>query len=76
MTLDEKNGVLEFEMRRCPSRGMLNELERIEPYEHYCEHCDTLCRRVLEPLGFEYSIDLSAREEARCRGFIKARPVD
>ena len=75
MTLDERNGVLEFEMRRCPSLGRLNELNHIQPYEHYCEHCDTLYRRVLEPLGFEYYIDLSTSKQAKCAGGIKKKPV-
>lgn len=67
MTLDEEKGIFEIEMRHCPSRGRLNELKHIEPYEHYCEHCDVLYRRVLEPFGFKYHIDLSTCKEARCK---------
>jgi hypothetical protein len=67
MTLDEGMGTFEIEMRQCPSRGRLNESKHIEPYEHYCEHCDVLYRRVLEPLGFTYNIDLSTCKEARCK---------
>jgi hypothetical protein len=67
MTLDEDKGIFEIEMRRCPSRERLNELKHIEPYEHYCEHCDVLYRRVLEPFGYRYDIDLSACQEARCK---------
>ena len=66
MTLDEKNGVFEIHMRYCPSMGRLMELEHIEPYQWYCEHCDILYRRVLEPLGFEYEIDLSQCSSAEC----------
>lgn len=66
MTLDEENGVFEIEMRYCPSMGRLLEEKHIEPYKFYCEHCDTLYRRVLEPLGFEYDIDLSRCNKAQC----------
>ena len=67
MTLDEKNGVFRIEMRHCPSMGRLLEMKHLEPYPHYCEHCDTLYRRVLEPLGFKYDVDLSeACQKARC----------
>ena len=67
MTFDEDKGVFELNMRHCPSMGRLLETEHIEPYEYYCEHCDTLYRRVLEPLGFDYDIDLSQCRKARCK---------
>ncbi|MFB3902405.1 MAG: hypothetical protein ACE15E_03045 [Acidobacteriota bacterium] len=67
MTLDEDEAVFRIEMRHCPSMGRLLERTDLEPYPDYCEHCDTLYRRVLEPLGFEYEIDLSeACQKARC----------
>jgi hypothetical protein len=66
MILDEEQGLFRIEMRHCPSRGKLNETKHIEAYEFYCEQCDTLYRRVLEPLGFEYDIDLSRCKEATC----------
>jgi len=71
MTLDEDNGILEIEMRYCPSMGILLEEKHIEPYEFYCEHCDTLYRRVLEPLGFKYDIDLSQCHQAKCKLTVK-----
>jgi hypothetical protein len=68
MTLDEEAGEFKIEMRHCPSMGKLLETGHIEPYPDYCQHCDVLYRRVLEPLGFEYDIDLRvAASEARCR---------
>jgi len=67
MKLDESKGLLEIEMRRCPSMGRLLDDPDLTPYTSYCEHCDTLYRRVLEPLGFHYEIDLSRCREARCR---------
>jgi hypothetical protein len=66
MTLDEKEGFFRIEMRYCPSKGRLIEMEHIKPYEFYCEHCDLLYRRVLEPLGFKYHIDLSQADHAKC----------
>jgi hypothetical protein len=66
MSLDEENGVFQIEMRYCPSMGRLLQEKHIEPYPFYCEHCDTLYRRVLEPLGFKYDIDLSDCKNARC----------
>ena len=66
MTLDEEGGAFEIEMRRCPSKGRLLASPHLEPYAGYCRHCDTLYRRVLEPLGYRYEIDLSRSNEARC----------
>ena len=74
MTLDENQGVFEIEMRRCPSRERLNELRHVEAYADYCEHCDVLYRRVLEPLGFKYNIDLSNCRDARCRLTVARKP--
>ena len=73
MVLDENEGTFRITMRDCPSKGRLIHEEHIEPYEYYCEHCDTLYRRVLEPLGFEYSIDLSRSDEAKCELLVKRK---
>lgn len=73
MTLDPEQGMFEIDMRHCPSKGRLLEFEHIEPYEYYCEHCDLLYRRVLEPLGYEYDIDLSHCDEARCKLTVRQR---
>ena len=74
MILDEEKGRFEIQMRHCPSKGRLIELKHIQPYEHYCEHCDVLYRRVLEPLGFVYEIDLSRCDKAKCRLVITKKP--
>jgi len=66
MELDEPLGEFRVAMHRCPSMAKLLELEHIEPYHDYCRHCDVLYRRVLEPFGYEYSVDLSQCKEARC----------
>ena len=73
MELDEAQGELRFQMHRCPSKGRLLEFRHITPYPDYCEHCDVLYRRVLEPLGFDYHIDLSHCAEARCGGVIRRK---
>jgi len=71
MTLDEENGIFQIEMHRCPSKSRLMELKHITPYPDYCEHCDILYRNILEPLGFDYSIDFSRCDQAICKVTIK-----
>jgi hypothetical protein len=66
MELDEAAGEFRITMRHCPSKGLLLACEGIEPYHNYCGHCDLLYRRVLEPLGYTYEIDLSECDEANC----------
>lgn len=66
MELDEEAGEFSITMHQCPSKGMLLELDHMEPYHDYCGHCDVLYRRVLEPLGFECTCDLSEVNRARC----------
>jgi len=75
MELDEEAGELSITMHHCPSKGRLLALKHLKPYGNYCRHCDVLYRRVLEPLGFEYQIDLSRADRARCRVTVKAKPV-
>lgn len=75
MSLDEAGTIFTIEMRHCPSKGRLLEMTHLEPYAHYCEHCDWLYRRVLEPLGYEYHIDLSQTDQAKCVLTIKAKPA-
>ena len=64
MTLDADT--FQIEMRACPSKGRLLASPSLRPYPDYCEHCNLLYRRVLEPLGFEYEVDLSQVDQARC----------
>jgi hypothetical protein len=66
MELDERAGYFRIAMHRCPSMIRLLETEHITPYHDYCRHCDVLYRRVLESLGYQYTIDLSECEQARC----------
>ena len=73
MQLDTEAGEFKITMEHCPSKGRLLETEHIEPYQDYCEHCDILYRRVLEPLGYEYSIDLSQCDRAKCSMTVRHR---
>ena len=57
-------------MRYCPSRGMLNSLEHIEPYHDYCEHCKVIYSRVLEKYGIVYERDHSEIDQARCSSIL------
>ncbi len=73
MELDEEAGEFRIIMHHCPSKGRLLELGHIEPYKDYCEHCDVLYRRVLEPLGYEYEVDLTRTDRAQCSVTVRTR---
>ena len=66
MELDEEAGEFRIIMHHCPSKGRLIESGHVEPYHDYCGHCDVLYRRILEPLGYEYTFDMSECDEAKC----------
>jgi hypothetical protein len=65
LELDEEAGEFNSFMHYCPSKGRLLEFKHIEPYQAYCEHCDYY-RKSLEPLGFEYHLDMSECDQAKC----------
>ncbi len=73
MELDEAAGEFRINMEHCPSKGRLLEYKHLQAYPHYCDHCDVLYRRVLEPLGFEYETDLSECGRARCRLVVRRK---
>ena len=73
LELDEDAGEFSINMHHCPSKGRLLEYKHIEPYRDYCEHCDVLYRRVLEPLDFNYELDRSQTEKAMCRFTVKVK---
>jgi hypothetical protein len=73
MALDEDAGEFRILMHHCPSKGRLLSLKHIEPYHDYCGHCDVLYRRVLEPLGYECTCDLSACDQARCEFVVRKK---
>jgi len=66
MELDEEAGEFKIVMHHCPSKGRLLQYSHLQPYHDYCRHCDVLYRRVLEPLGYEYRLDMSECEQAKC----------
>lgn len=53
-------------MRRCPSKGRLNELKHVEPYYDYCGHCPAIFTRVLAKYGITYKMDHSRVDNAEC----------
>lgn len=57
-------------MRRCPSRGMLNDLKHIEPYYDYCEHCNVIYKRQLEKYGVVFKMDHSNIDRAECTSIL------
>lgn len=71
MTLDEKKGEFRIDMFKCPSKGMLLAMNHMKPYEAYCEHCPALYGRVLEPMGYEFNMDLSQTDRAKCSLTVK-----
>jgi len=73
MELDEGAGEFRVLMHRCPSNARLLECRHIEPYHDYCGHCDVLYRRILEPLGYEYILDMSRCNEAACSLTVRER---
>ena len=73
MELDEEAEEFTITMFQCPSKGRLLEDKQVEPYRDYCEHCDVLYRRVLEPLGYMYDLDRSRTDFARCRLMVKPK---
>ncbi len=73
MELDEEAGEFSITMHYCPSKGRLLEYEHIDPYPDYCEHCDVLYKRVLEPLGYIYKLDRSRTDRARCCLTVKSK---
>lgn len=75
MELDEEAGEFSLTLRRCPSKSRLLTDCPLPPYPDYCRHCDLLYRRVLEPLGYQYEIDLSEVDQARCRVTVRRAPA-
>ncbi|NLF19152.1 MAG: hypothetical protein GX595_18135 [Lentisphaerae bacterium] len=73
MELDEEANLFRIAMHRCPSKGMLLSARHLEPYPDYCRHCDALYRKVLEPLGYEYAIDLTRCDQAACTLTVRRR---
>ncbi|MBN2294738.1 MAG: hypothetical protein JXM70_20080 [Pirellulales bacterium] len=73
MTIDDEAGEFEIIMHHCPSKGRLLELNHVEPYHDYCRHCDVIYARVLEPLGYSCTADMSECKQARCRFTVRKK---
>lgn len=73
MELDEEEEEFSINMHHCPSKSRLLDYKHLEPYHNYCEHCDVLYRRVLEPLGFMYNLDRSQTDKASCKLTVKPK---
>ncbi len=73
MELDREKRQFKIIMHYCPSKGRLLKTKHITAYPDYCQHCDVLYRRVLEPLGFEYVIDLTECNKAKCKVIVKQK---
>ena len=78
MEYDPEADVMTTETRSCPSMGLLLKATHIEPYKDYCEHCDVMHRRILDPHGIDFDIDISNCREAKCSSVIswKNKPQD
>jgi hypothetical protein len=72
MEFDEKAQEFSITMHKCPSKGLLLK-QKTKSYRDYCEHCDVLYRRVLEHQGFEYKLDRSQTDKARCHLIVKPK---
>ena len=75
MELDEEAGEFRIVMHDCPSKRRLIETQHIEPYPDYCGHCDFLYRRVLEPLGYDCTFDLSKCDHAQCAFIVRRKKI-
>lgn len=67
-----KQGWIKSTMHYCPSKGRLLQLREelgIEPYEHYCDHCDYY-RAALEQCGLTWINDFTDVDRATCSGII------
>lgn len=67
MTLDPDAQEMRTEMHHCPSKGLLLELEYMQPYHAYCEHCNVIYEPVLNKRGIAQERDNSRCGEAACR---------
>ncbi len=62
ITLDVKEGLqtLQIVMLDCPSLRCLD-----KPNNLYCKHCDTIYRRILERLGYDFYINYNGYGQCR-----------
>ena len=68
MYLNEKRGFFQIVMHKCPSKGRLLALKDeigIEPYKHYCLHCDGY-RAAVDKIGLKYLYNFTGTDHAAC----------
>lgn len=68
MYLNEKRGYFTIQMKKCPSKGRLLDLEKeigIKPYPHYCLHC-AYYRSAVESVGLKYQYNFIGTDKASC----------
>ena len=69
---NEEEGWAYSEMHYCPSKGRLLKMKEelgVEPYAHYCDHCEYY-RPALEMYGLRYYRNSLHVDEARCSSMI------
>lgn len=72
LMLNEKQGWYKCDMHYCPSKGRLLKLKDelgIEPYEHYCDHCDYY-RAALNQGGLDWVYDFTGTDHAACQAVV------
>jgi len=69
MVLDKNKGEFRIDMHRCPSKGMLLQLDHMIPYHAYCDHCAALYKPIVEKYGYKYESVIY--ENASCSITIK-----
>jgi len=70
--MNAKEGWIKGEMHYCPSKGRLLKLQEelgIEPYAHYCDHCDYY-RAALNQVGLDWIYDFTKVDKAACSSII------
>ena len=67
------DAVFQIRMHACPSVAKLRRATHMKPYASYCEHCDALYRRVIEPFGYTYEIAYLDPDKGACRLTVKPK---
>jgi len=73
MELDPEKEIFKITLYRCPSKGRFLKEKHIKPYRFYCEHCDVIYNRVLQPIGYEYILDMSKSDKAKCKFIVRKK---
>ena len=63
---DREVGVCYTHMRKCPSKGMLINLDNVTPDYDYCGQCRAIYTYVLDKYGIHFAMDTSREDNAEC----------